>query len=75
MTDSLTEYSYDADLAGLTYNLLSHTTGLFVSMHGYNDKMEVLVRHVQEKLKGIVVRTDRLEIMKELVGHSNLSKG
>lgn len=36
-------------------------------MNGYNDKMTVLVQHVLEKIKGLVVRPDRLAVMKEQV--------
>ncbi|KAF9000402.1 Metalloenzyme, LuxS/M16 peptidase-like protein [Cyathus striatus] len=65
VNDSLTEYAYDADLAGLSYNFIQHTTGLYVSMNGYNDKMAVLVQHVLEKIKGLVVNPERLAIIKE----------
>lgn len=71
VNDSLTEFAYDADLAGLSYNFLQHTTGLFVSMNGYNDKMTVLVQHVLEKVKGLVVNPERLAVMKEQVGRFN----
>ena len=68
VNDSLSEYSYDADLAGLSYKFAPHPNGLFVSMSGYNDKMAVLVKHVLEKIKGLVVNPARLEVMKEQVG-------
>ncbi|KAF8892443.1 Metalloenzyme, LuxS/M16 peptidase-like protein [Infundibulicybe gibba] len=65
VNDSLTEFSYDADLAGLSYNFLPHTTGLFVSMNGYNDKMVVLVTHVLERIKHLEINPQRLDVMKE----------
>ncbi|KAF8163442.1 Metalloenzyme, LuxS/M16 peptidase-like protein [Crassisporium funariophilum] len=65
VNDSLTEFSYDADLAGLSYNLMPHSTGLFITMNGYNDKMSVLVRHVLEKVKGLVVNPERLSVIKD----------
>ncbi|KAH9483963.1 Putative zinc protease [Psilocybe cubensis] len=65
VNDSLTEFSYDADLAGLSYNLSSTNTGLYITMNGYNDKMSVLVRHVLEKVKGLVVDAQRLAVVKE----------
>ena len=34
---------------------------------GYNDKIPVLVRHVLEKVKGLVVDPQRLSVMKEQV--------
>lgn len=65
VTDSLTEFSYDADLAGITYSFLTHASGLYVSMNGYNDKVIVLVQHVLERVKQITVRPERLIVMKE----------
>ena len=67
VNDSLSEYSYAADLAGLSYKFMQHPNGLFVSMNGYNDKMSVLVQHVLEKIKGLVVNPQRLTVMKEQV--------
>ena len=69
VTDSLTEFAYDADLAGLTYSLHPHTMGLFAAMNGYNDKMIVLVQEVLQKIKTLVVDPQRLEVIKEAVRH------
>lgn len=67
VTDSLTEFSYDADLAGLEYNFASHSLGLWVTLSGYNDKLSVLARHVLQKIKDIQVSPERLEVIKEQV--------
>ncbi|KAJ6490605.1 Metalloenzyme, LuxS/M16 peptidase-like protein [Mycena vitilis] len=65
VNDSLTEFAYDASLGMLEYNFVPHSNGLYVAMNGFNDKMSVLVKHVLEKIKGIVVDADRLAVMKE----------
>ena len=65
VNDSLTEFSYDADLAGLSYNLFSHSNGLYMTMNGYNDKMAVLVQDILEKLKHTPIDENRLSSMKE----------
>lgn len=67
VTDSLTEFSYDADLAGLSYSLHTHTTGVYAAMNGYNDKMFPLANSLLEKIKTLVVDPQRLEVMKESV--------
>jgi len=67
VTDSLTEFAYDADLASLTYSFHPHTMGLFAAMNGYNDKLFVLVQEVLHKIKTLVVDPQRLEVMKEAV--------
>ncbi|GLB34808.1 putative peptidase M16 family protein [Lyophyllum shimeji] len=65
VNDSLSEYSYDADLAGLSYNFVSHTSGLYVSVNGYNDKLIVLVKNVLGRVKSLTVDPQRLAVMKE----------
>jgi insulysin len=67
VTDSLAEFAYDADLAGLQYSLASHSLGLWVTLSGYNDKLPVLTHHVLEKIKDIKVDPERLRIIKEHV--------
>jgi insulysin len=67
VTDSLTEFAYDAELAGLEYGFASHSLGLFITLSGYNDKLPVLARHVLERVKNIKVLPERLEIVKEQV--------
>ena len=65
--DSLTEFSYDADLAGLSYNYASHSFGTQLVIGGYNDKLPVLLRQIFEKITGLKVKPDRLNVMKEQV--------
>jgi insulysin len=67
VTDSLTEFSYDAELAGLEYSFASHTQGLWVTLSGYNDKLPVLAHHVLERIKDIKVDPERLRVIKEHV--------
>ncbi|EJD02194.1 insulin-degrading enzyme [Fomitiporia mediterranea MF3/22] len=63
--DSLTEFSYDASLAGLDYTFGSTILGLYINLSGYNDKLHVLAQHVLEKAKSLEIREDRLAVMKE----------
>ncbi|KAI3619291.1 a-pheromone processing metallopeptidase ste23 [Moniliophthora roreri] len=65
ITDSLAEFSYDADLAGLSYSCTSHSKGLYIALQGYNDKMYVLVKQVLNRVKNLTVNPDRLNVMKE----------
>ncbi|KIY63428.1 insulin-degrading enzyme [Cylindrobasidium torrendii FP15055 ss-10] len=70
VTDSLTEFSYDADLAGLTYNFSSHACGFYISLNGYNDKVSTLAKHVLDKIKHLKVDAARLDVMKEQIQKS-----
>ncbi|KAJ5575534.1 hypothetical protein N7535_002460 [Penicillium sp. DV-2018c] len=63
--DSLDEYSYDAELAGLGYHLSATSTGLDISVSGYNDKMSVLLDKVLHTMRGLVINQDRFNIIKE----------
>ena len=69
MTDSLTEFAYDADLAGLAYNFSHQSLGLYVALSGYNDKLHVLAKTVLERAKNLKVDPDRLEVMKDQVSN------
>lgn len=63
--DSLDEYSYDAELAGLDYHLSANILGLDISVGGYNDKMSVLLDKVLSTMRNLVVNQDRFSIIKE----------
>ena len=63
--DSLTEYAYDAELAGLAYGLMRTATAFEVQISGYNDKMHVLLEKVLVTMRDLEVKEDRFEIIKE----------
>ncbi|KAK4939060.1 metalloprotease, partial [Elasticomyces elasticus] len=63
--DSLSEYSYDAELAGLDYTISNHAQGLDVSVSGYNDKMSVLLEKVLVTVRDLEVKEDRFNVIKE----------
>jgi len=67
VNDSLAEFSYDADLADLSYKLHQHSNGLYVTMKGYNDKMAILATHIMARMKTCVVDPQQLAIVKEKV--------
>lgn len=67
VTDALTEYAYDADIAGLSYNFSSTVTGLYMSVTGYNDKLPVLARVILEKVTTLRINPERLAVIKEQV--------
>ncbi|KAK2735024.1 Insulinase (Peptidase M16) [Myotisia sp. PD_48] len=63
--DALTEYSYDAELAGLDYDLSASVFGLEVSIVGYNDKMAVLLEKVLLSMRDLEIKPERFKIIKE----------
>ena len=65
--DALVEYSYDADLAGLEYDLASYGQGIEIDVSGYSDKMAVLLEKVLLSMRDLEVKPDRFKIVKERV--------
>ncbi len=61
----MSEYSYDADLAGLYYNFGSHNTCITVTLQGYNDKLHVLAHHLFQKARNLQVDPERLHVKKQ----------
>ncbi|UZJ57142.1 hypothetical protein CBS101457_006462 [Exobasidium rhododendri] len=66
--DALTEYSYDAELAGLGYNIESQSNAIGLSVDGYNDKLPVLVRYILEEFSKFKVDDHaRFDIIKDQI--------
>ncbi|RMD43758.1 hypothetical protein DV735_g1339, partial [Chaetothyriales sp. CBS 134920] len=63
--DALTTYSYDAEISGLVYGVAANMLGIDVVVHGYNDKMAVLLEKILVTLRDLEVREDRFDIIKE----------
>ncbi|XP_070539954.1 insulin-degrading enzyme-like [Ptychodera flava] len=63
--DSLVEYSYAAEIAGLGYNLENTIYGLYLGVKGYNDKQPILLRKILDKMTTFVVDEKRFDIIKE----------
>ncbi|XP_077991993.1 insulin-degrading enzyme-like isoform X2 [Glandiceps talaboti] len=63
--DSLVEYSYAAEIAGLGYNLENTIYGLYLGIKGYNDKQPILLTKVLEKMTAFQIDEKRFNIIKE----------
>jgi insulysin len=61
----LNEFSYDADVAGLGYSLSKDTDGLFLSAHGFNDKLHILLAKLVYGMRHLVVRKERFDVIKD----------
>lgn len=59
--------TYDARLAGLHYFFDSDRKGLEVTVHGYSDKLPLLLDTVLQRLADIQFSEDRLKVKKEEV--------
>ncbi|KAI0179967.1 ubiquitin carboxyl-terminal hydrolase-like protein [Hypoxylon sp. FL1284] len=63
--DALEEYSYDAEVAGLQYNVCIDSRGMFIEVSGYNDKLTLLLEQVLITMRDIEIKEERFEIIKE----------
>ncbi|OJD16956.1 hypothetical protein AJ78_02938 [Emergomyces pasteurianus Ep9510] len=68
--DDLQEYSYDAELGGLDYNLSASVFGIEMSVSGYNDKMAVLLEKVLHSMRDFKVKPDRFKVVKQRMADS-----
>lgn len=63
--DSLTEFAYAADLAGIVYNFSNTTYGIEMSLTGYTDKLKTMLATVVERMVALAVDPARFAIVKE----------
>ncbi|XP_034040067.1 insulin-degrading enzyme isoform X1 [Thalassophryne amazonica] len=65
LKDSLNEYAYAAELAGLNYDLQNTVYGMYLSVKGYNDKQHILLKKIIEKMAAFEIDEKRFDIIKE----------
>lgn len=66
LSDYLTEYAYDAELAGLDYVVKGDdVAGFVVKVAGYNDKLHVLLEKVLLAMRDLKIDDVRFEQIKE----------
>ncbi|KAI8847500.1 Metalloenzyme, LuxS/M16 peptidase-like protein [Chytridium lagenaria] len=70
LEDALNQYTYYADVAGLSYSLENSTEGLELHVFGYNDKLPRLIEKIFHTMKNLVVNADRFKAIKEHLGRT-----
>ncbi|XP_067656756.1 insulin-degrading enzyme-like [Haliotis asinina] len=70
MNDALTEYTYSAELAGLSYSFSSSRNGFHISISGYSDKQDILLQKIVEKMTNFKIDPVRFNIQKEKLERS-----
>ncbi|XP_077261361.1 insulin-degrading enzyme-like isoform X1 [Temnothorax americanus] len=63
--DSLNEYAYAADLAGLQWELTNSKYGITLAIGGYDDKQRVLLEKIMDRMVNFKIDPKRFEILKE----------
>ena len=77
VNDELTEFTYPADCAGLGYSLSLSTSGLRLTVAGYNHKLPTLLTSVLGRLANPTLDQERFAIQRDLQlkEHNNFFKG
>eukprot|EP01006_Ploeotia_vitrea_P044505 TRINITY_DN66835_c8_g9_i1.p1 TRINITY_DN66835_c8_g9~~TRINITY_DN66835_c8_g9_i1.p1 ORF type:complete len:1085 (-),score=521.06 TRINITY_DN66835_c8_g9_i1:2330-5323(-) len=70
VVDSLNEYSYFATVAGLEYSLVATTSGIKLTVSGYNHKLPVLLNRIVLRMRALEVKEDRFELIRETLERS-----
>ncbi len=65
VNDELNEFSYPANLAGLSYSLYKHIRGLTIRISGYSDKQDILLRRIVKALHRPRLDPQRFRILKQ----------
>lgn len=65
INDALIEFAYDAEMAGLKYDVSTIKTGLGISVGGFNHKLIVLLEKILDYVKNYKIDNDRFKIIKE----------
>ncbi|MDX1514890.1 MAG: insulinase family protein, partial [Gammaproteobacteria bacterium] len=64
VNDQLNEFSYPADLAGLSYSLYRHVRGFTIRVSGYSAKQDVLLQRIVSALAEPRLDPGRFQILK-----------
>lgn len=65
LNDSLTEYAFNAQLAGLSYELNGTIYGAKLKVMGFSDKMPIFLRKIMEHLIDFKVDQKKFEMFKD----------
>lgn len=63
LIDDLTEFTYDADIAGLKYSFYNTMEGMRLTVHGYNDKLKSLLQTIVDRIANFTVNPERFPLI------------
>ncbi|KAI8375164.1 Metalloenzyme, LuxS/M16 peptidase-like protein [Blakeslea trispora] len=65
LTDSLAEYAYNAEVAGLSYWFDRDSKGIHLCISGYSDRLPLLLEKIIKKMKNTDISHDRFNTYKD----------
>ncbi|BGP54049.1 hypothetical protein JCM8202_003048 [Rhodotorula sphaerocarpa] len=68
--DSLQEYAYDAELAGMSFSFDLQADGVLLSLDGYNDKLSILANVIATRMRDYKVDEQRFRLIHDQLKRS-----
>ncbi|RKP06928.1 Metalloenzyme, LuxS/M16 peptidase-like protein [Thamnocephalis sphaerospora] len=65
LRDSLNEYTYDAEVAGLVYGFDVQQEGILLSVEGYSHKLPLLTEKIVQRVRTLEIDPARFALIKE----------
>lgn len=65
LKDSLNEYAYNAEIAGVDYKIENTMYGICLSIKGYNHKQPVLLKKIFDRMTSFQIDAKRFPVVKE----------
>ncbi|XP_015771997.1 PREDICTED: insulin-degrading enzyme-like [Acropora digitifera] len=65
LKDSLNEYAYNAEIAGVDYKIENTMYGICLSIKGYNHKQPVLLKKIFDRMTSFQIDPKRFPVVKE----------
>lgn len=65
LNESLLDFAYDAEIAGLNYSVAAVRTGIEIIISGFNHKISILLKKVLDRLRNFEVDPSMFKILKE----------
>jgi len=70
LVDELTEFSYDAGIAGLYYSLYNTKVGVRLILKGYNHKLKTLYKTILNRITNFSINPERFPLILEMMRRS-----
>lgn len=67
ISDQLVDFAYDAEVAGLSYDVSVLRSGFEIAISGYNHKLLILLERILKKIMTLEMNPGRFQVLKERV--------
>lgn len=75
LLENLNEYAYPATVAGLRFSVSHIVRGLFISIHGYPENIEVILSQIIKEVKAFTIDPQQFERFKDKLKEQKANQG